>query len=74
MGNTIIHFSENKQEEADVFLLTETYTSLLQDSLESFYSRANLCFFKVSLERKSWLVSLVSPIPEFKKAEPTFLI
>lgn len=26
MGNTIIHFSENKQEEADVFLLTETYT------------------------------------------------
>lgn len=73
MGNTIIHFSENKQEEADVFLLTETYTSLLQDSLES-YSSANLCFFKVSLERKSWLVSLVSPILEFKKAEPTFLI
>lgn len=45
MGNTIIHFSENKQEEADVFLLTETYTNKLQDSLESFYSRANLCFF-----------------------------
>lgn len=73
MGNTIIHFSENKQEEADVFLLTETYTNKLQDSLESFYSRANLCFFLRFLLRGK-AVSLVSPILEFKKAEPTFLI